>query len=178
MPNRPPLPYEFLPQVPSFELTSDDLAPDGGWLPDDQVLAHGNVSPRLRWSGASDGTRGYVVTCYDPDAPTGSGFWHWSLVNLPATTTELPRGAGTGEMVGLPAGAFHVRNDYGTRDFGGAAPPPFDPPHRYVFAVHAIDVDALDVTPDVSPATVGFNLRLHTVGRALLINEYGTGERS
>ncbi|MEJ3742294.1 YbhB/YbcL family Raf kinase inhibitor-like protein [Actinomycetes bacterium KLBMP 9797] len=162
-----PDPYDLLPPVPSFTLASDDLK-DG--QPKDVTFAHEsvngqNVSPHLVWSGFPPETRGFVVTCYDPDAPTGSGFWHWVLVNLPVSVTELARGAaGTAEV----EGGFHVRNDYGTRAYGGAAPPSGDRPHRYVFAVHALDVERLDVSPDVSPAVVGFNLAFHTLARATL----------
>jgi len=159
-----PDPYDLLPPVPSFTLTSDDVA-DGEPL--DPKFAHpsvggANISPHLAWSGQPDGTRGFVVTCFDPDAPTGSGFWHWSLVNVPASVSSLSQGADA------PEGAFAVRNDYGEREYGGAAPPPGDRPHRYVFAVHALDVDKLDATPDASPASIGFNLTFHTLARATL----------
>jgi len=168
-----PDPYDLLPAVPSFELTSEDVH-DG--QPMGAAHAHPSaggesVSPQLSWSGFPAATRGFVVTCFDPDAPTGSGFWHWSLVNVPAGTTSLARGAGTGDS-DLPSGAFSVRNDYGEQGFGGAAPPPGDRPHRYVFAVHAVDVERLDVTPDVPPAVVGFNLAFHTLARATLRPTY------
>ena len=106
------------------------------------------------------------MTCFDPDAPTGSGFWHWIVLGIPASVTELETNAAGTDGSGLPAGAFHVRNDYGVKDFGGAAPPAGDPPHRYVFAVHALDVDSLDVNDEISPAVAGFNLRFHTIARA------------
>jgi Raf kinase inhibitor-like YbhB/YbcL family protein len=159
-----PDPYSLLPAVPTFTVTSDDIA-DG--QPMEQRFAHPgvggeNVSPQLSWSGFPSGTNGFVVTCLDPDAPTGSGFWHWSAVNLPASVTSLATGAG------LPDGAFCVRNDYGEREYGGPWPPAGDRPHRYFFAVHAIDVDRLDVTPDASPAYVGFNLAFHTLARAVI----------
>ena len=168
-----PDPYDYLAPVPAFDLLSDDIA-DGRPL----ALRHAhpsvggdNLSPHLRWHGQPTETAGFVVTCFDPDAPTGSGFWHWSLVNLPATVTELPRDAGNG--LDLPAGAFHVRNDYGQLAYGGAAPPAGDRAHRYVFAVHAISVPALDVTSDVAPAIVGFNLAFHTLARATLRPTFG-----
>ena len=168
---RRPLPHEYHPPVPEFEVTSKDFA-GGGVLPDAQVYAAGNLSPQLSWSGAPAGTRSYAVTCFDPDAPTGSGFWHWSVFDIPADVTELPTGAGSGDFTGLPGSAVHVRNDYGTRDFGGAAPPAGDGPHRYVFTVYAVDQEKLGPDADTSPAAVGFNLRFHTLGRAQVIAEY------
>ncbi|MER7990070.1 YbhB/YbcL family Raf kinase inhibitor-like protein [Streptomyces noursei] len=168
---RRPLPHDFHPPVAEFTVVSEEVEP-GRTLRPEQVLAEGNRSPQLRWEGAPAGTKSYAVTCYDPDAPTGSGFWHWVLFDVPASVTELPAGAGSGEMKGLPEGAVHVRNDYGTRDFGGAAPPPGDGPHRYVFTVYAVDQEKLGPDADASPAVIGFNLRFHTLGRAQLIGEY------
>jgi Raf kinase inhibitor-like YbhB/YbcL family protein len=159
-----PDPYDILPAVPSFTVTSADVT-DGQQL--DELFVHTrcgeNLSPHLAWSGFPQETRGFVVTCFDPDAPTGSGFWHWSLVNLPVSVTELQRG-----LDPLPEGAFCVRNDYGEAGYGGAAPPPGDRPHRYVFAVHALDVDRLDVPTSATPAYVGFNLAFHTLARATI----------
>ena len=140
----------------SFTLASTDIQ-DGGVLPDAQVLAKGNVSPQLSWSGAPEGTRSYAVTCYDPDAPTGSGFWHWTVANIPADVTELAAGAGS-RGGGLPKGAIQGRTDFGQAGFGGAAPPAGHGPHRYVFTVFAVDVDSLEVTADDSGAVFGFNL--------------------
>ncbi|MEU2394432.1 YbhB/YbcL family Raf kinase inhibitor-like protein [Streptomyces sp. NPDC007369] len=168
--SRAPLPHDFHPEVAAFSVVSDDLEP-GGDLGDGQVLRGGNVSPHLRWEGFPEATKSFAVTCFDPDAPTGSGFWHWVLFDLPASVTELPAGAGSGKFEGLPAGAVHVRNDYGTKDFGGAAPPAGER-HRYVFTVYAVDQEKLGPDGDVSPAVVGFNLRFHALGRAQLIGEY------
>lgn len=176
MADRAPNPYEnHLPPKPDFELTSDDVA-EGGTIAEDHVfngfgLTGGNTSPHLRWSGAPEGTAGYVVTVLDPDAPTGSGFWHWAVVNLPADVTELPKGAGSGDDTLPGKGGFHVRNDYGNRNYGGPAPLAAPKRHRYIFTVHAID-EPLEVDGDTSPAAVGFNLFFHTIGRAHLIAEY------
>ena len=177
MTDRPPLPYDFMPAVPSFELHSDDVA-DGQMMTDNQVynafgMTGKNISPSLSWSGFPAETKGFAVTCFDPDAPTGSGFWHWVLVDIPASVTSLPAGAGHASGSGVPAGAMHLRNDYGSKDFGGAAPPAGDPPHRYVFAVHALDVASLELEPDTTPAVAGFNLRFRTIARAVLIPVYG-----
>ena len=168
-----PDPYELLPKAGSFTVTSTDIA-DGQPLSDDHAFAGGNKSPQLSWSGFPAETRAFVVTCFDPDAPIVSGFYHWNLVNLPATVTELPTGAGAPER--LDNGAFHVRNDFGAKNFGGAAPPPGDQVHRYYFVVHAIDVEALDVDSDASPAVVGFNLAFHTLARAIITPTYQIAE--
>ncbi len=168
-----PDPYDLLPEVARFSLTSSDIK-DGEPLGAEFVhdSAGGmNLSPELRWSGQPAATQGFVVTCFDPDAPTGSGFWHWVLVGIPASVTELPRGAGTSGAP-LAPGAFHVRNDFGILSYGGAAPPPGDQPHRYIFAVHALDTDNLHVERTVSPAIVGFNLAFHTIARARLTAAY------
>ncbi|MBW8751692.1 MAG: YbhB/YbcL family Raf kinase inhibitor-like protein, partial [Propionibacteriales bacterium] len=144
---------------------------DGQPLKDDQVAAMGNSSPQLSWSGAPDGTKSYTVTCFDPDAPTPSGFWHWVLVDLPADVTSLDTGAGA-EGAGLPGNAFMCRNDGGSNAFMGAAPPPNDQVHRYYFVVHAVGEDSLGVDSDASPAVVSFNLAFKTLGRAILRGTY------
>ncbi|MFN8168227.1 MAG: YbhB/YbcL family Raf kinase inhibitor-like protein [Candidatus Nanopelagicales bacterium] len=165
-------PYDYLPPVASFTVTSTDVV-DGEQL--DLRHVHGsaggeNVSPQLSWSGAPEGTQSYVVTCFDPDAPTPSGFWHWVVVDLPASVTSLDAGAGESDAA-LPGG-FHGRTDFGSADFGGAAPPQGDMPHRYFFVVHAVDVPTLGVDASASPAVVSFNLAFHTLARAAITPTY------
>jgi Raf kinase inhibitor-like YbhB/YbcL family protein len=170
-PNRPPLPFDFMKPVPSFTLASHDV-PHGGTLAPAQTLDSGNRSPHLRWEGFPAQTASFAITCFDPDAATGSGWWHWVLFDVPAHITEIPAGAGCGDFPGLPAGAIHARNDYGTKDYGGAAPPPGTGPHRYVFTVHALSVDKLGRSEDTSPAGIGGTLGFYALARASVIAEY------
>ncbi|ANY09228.1 YbhB/YbcL family Raf kinase inhibitor-like protein [Pseudonocardia sp. HH130630-07] len=169
-------PYDELPPVPSFTLTSEDVN-DGAALATPQLSgifgAGGeDVSPQLSWSGAPPETRSYVVTCYDPDAPTGAGFWHWAVLNIPASVTSLPSGAGDDTGSGLPEGAVQLANDASLPRFLGAAPPPGHGPHRYYFAVHAVGVAELDVPATATPSFLAFNLFGGTLARAVLVGTH------
>jgi Raf kinase inhibitor-like YbhB/YbcL family protein len=170
-------PYDALPKLPLFSLTSNSIT-NGQPLATPQVSgimgAGGeDVSPQLSWSGFPDETRGFAVTVYDPDAPTLSGFWHWAVANLPADVTDLPDDAGDGNE--LPGGGVTLVNDAGMRRYVGAAPPPGHGPHRYYVAVHAVDVDKLELTEDASPAFLGFNLFQHAIARAYIYGTYEQG---
>lgn len=173
---RPELPYAYLPQVPSFTLTSTAIG-DGQKLSSPQVsgimgAGGDDLSPQLAWSGFPVETRSFAVTCYDPDAPTGSGFWHWAIADIPASISELPTGAGRPGSADLPVEAIALRNDGGMAGYIGAAPPEGHGPHRYAFAVHAVDVEKLGVDADSTPAVLGFHLFTHTLARALLVPIY------
>ncbi|MFE3032955.1 YbhB/YbcL family Raf kinase inhibitor-like protein [Streptomyces canus] len=167
-----PDPYTVLPQAPVFTLRSNDIA-EGRDMPVAQrspaMGGPGNdESPHLVWEGFAPGTRSFAVTCFDVDAPTGSGFWHWAVYNLPGSVTELPSGAGAPGGAGLPAGAKTVHNDGRQKRYMGAAPPPGTGTHRYIFAVHALDVDSLDIEEGSTPAWLNFHFLGHTLGRATL----------
>ena len=160
---RVPDPYAALPELPALEVTSESFA-EGATLSAAQLGGTMGVeggldrSPQVSWSAGPEGTRTYVVTVFDPDAPTASGFWHWSVANIPADVTSLPEGACTGQDIsGLPDGAVVVRNDAGFKGFVGAAPPEGHGPHRYILAVHAVG-DRIELGDDASCAFVGFNL--------------------
>jgi Raf kinase inhibitor-like YbhB/YbcL family protein len=172
----PPDPYDFLPQVPSFSVTSSDCR-NGETLPMPHVsgvMGAGGEdrSPQLSWSGFPDATLSFAVTVYDPDAPTASGFWHWAVANIPASVTELPSGAGDKDSPALPEGALQLRNDGGFAGYVGAAPPSGHGAHRYFVVVHAVDTETLDVDADTTPAVLGFNLFFHTLARATMVLTY------
>ena len=176
-----PNPYDDLPSVPSFTLSSTEIA-DGKTLAMAQVSgifgAGGqDVTPQLSWSGFPKETKSFVVTVYDPDAPTASGFWHWAVLNIPASVTSLPTDAGNPDKKLLPEGAIVLKGDGGAARFIGAAPPPGHGPHRYYFCVHALDVDKLPVTAEGTPAFLGFNMFGHTLARAFLVPIYEQGAK-
>ena len=162
----------------AFSVTSNSFK-DGDYLSKDFVMsadfgfgcAGGNKSPHLRWSGAPDGTKSFAITCYDPDAPTGSGFWHWLIVNIPANVTELAAAAGSSGGK-LPPGALQTRTDCGKPGYAGPCPPEGDHPHRYIFTVFAVGSEKIDVGADTSAAVVGFNLHFATLAKAAIMDLY------
>lgn len=174
--SRPPDPYQFLRQVPAFDLDSEDLV-EGQPMADTHVfdnwgMSGQNLSPHLAWSGFPPETKSFAVTVFDPDAPTASGFWHWSLFDLPPSITELARGAGAADGSGLPAGAKQARNDFGLKGYGGAAPPAGHGPHRYFVVVHALGVDSIGLDEDASPAAVSFMCNANALARARIVVTY------
>lgn len=159
-----------------MKVTSETFK-DGDYLQPDQILsanfgfgcAGGNRSPHLQWDDVPEGTKSFAVTCFDPDAPTGSGFWHWLVVNIPAGATELPLDAGNPDANALPGGALQTRTDFGKPAYGGPCPPAGDHPHRYLFTVYAVSQERLAVTADTSAAVVGFNLNFNTLAKATIM---------
>ena len=169
-----PNPYDRLPPVASFTVTSSDVKDGVALAPAQMSGAFGvpggkDLSPQLSWSNVPAGTKSFVVTMYDPDAPTPSGFWHWVLVDVPATTTQLPTGAGAPDGKLLPPGAWQLPNDARAPQFIGAAPPPGNGKHRYFIVVQALDVATLKIPKDATPAFLSFNLLGHILGRAVIV---------
>lgn len=159
-----------------FTLTVTGMK-DGATLPLDNVFngfgcTGKNVSPALSWSGAPAGTKSFAITVYDPDAPTGSGWWHWTVVNIPATVTSLAAGAGSTKPA-LPKGAVEGRTDFGKPGYGGPCPPQGDKPHHYIFTVWALKTDKLDLNAEASGAMVGYNLNFNNLGKASVTLLYG-----
>src|SRR3984893_4840919 len=163
----------------ALDLRSDSFS-DGDYLGADHVLSEqfgfgctgGNISPALAWSGAPTDTKSFALTCFDPDAPTGSGFWHWVVVNIPPSVSELPLDAGNPQGAQLPAGAVQGRNGTSTVGYAGPCPPQGDHPHRYLFTLFAVGVDQLQVTAATSAAVVGFQLPFNTLAQASLMGRF------
>jgi Raf kinase inhibitor-like YbhB/YbcL family protein len=171
-----PPPEQETPAMAKFTLTSTDLV-EGGRIAEAQVFNEfgckgGNISPALAWSGAPPGTKSFALLMHDPDAPTGSGWWHWVVYNIPAGTQALAAGAGDPQKRLMPPGAVQGRTDYGTHGYGGPCPPP-GKPHRYYLRLYALKVAKLELPADASPALVGFNVRAQEIGNAELMGLYG-----
>jgi hypothetical protein len=166
-------------QAQTMTLTSPDIK-DGGTIANQQVFkgfgcTGDNISPALSWSGAPANTKSFAVSIYDPDAPTGSGWWHWVVYNIPAGTTSLPKDAGDPSKGLMPKGAVQSRTDFGSTGYGGPCPPPGDKPHHYRITVFALDVDQLPNAKGnaASAALVGFDINFHTLAKATLTGLYG-----
>ena len=167
------------PQAQTLTLASPDIK-DGGTIANQQVFkgfgcTGDNISPALSWSGAPANTKSFAVSVYDPDAPTGSGWWHWVVYNIPAGTTSLPKDAGDPSKGLMPKGAVQSRTDFGSTGYGGPCPPPGDKPHHYRITVFALDVDQLPNAKGdaASAALVGFDINFHTLAKATLTGLYG-----
>lgn len=155
----------------NFTLKSSELK---GQLTNKQVFngfgcTGGNISPELSWENAPKNTKSFAITVYDTDAPTGSGWWHWVVFDISKNKTNLPSGFGNIDS----KDAIQSMTDYGKSGFGGACPPLGDKPHRYIFTVHALDVETLGLDKNATPALVGFMLNSHTIAKSSLISFYG-----
>jgi Raf kinase inhibitor-like YbhB/YbcL family protein len=161
----------------TMTLTSPDIAP-GGKIADEQVYkgfgcTGGNISPALSWAGAPKGAKSFALTVYDPDAPTGSGWWHWVVFNIPPDVTSLAKNAGDPKGPEAPKGAMQSRTDFGVPGYGGPCPPKGGPAHHYHFTIFAVDTPKLDGDENTTAATVGFMLHFHTLAKAELVGVYG-----
>jgi Raf kinase inhibitor-like YbhB/YbcL family protein len=162
----------------AFELTSPDI-PAGGVI--DKKFAYDefggggeNVSPELQWRNPPRGTKSFAIFAHDPDAPTGgAGFWHWIVIDIPASVRSFPQGAGRRDGTGLPAGARHVESDYGHDGWGGPCPPVGDPPHRYNFTIYALPVEKVEAPPNAKASLVGFIVNQQALGKASFTGLYG-----
>ena len=161
----------------AFSLESAEIKPNAR-IADAQVYngfgcTGGNISPSLAWKNSPAGTKSYAITVYDPDATTGSGWWHWVVFNLPASTKSLPVGAGDGSGSKLPPGTVESRTDFGKPGWGGPCPPQGDKPHRYIFTVYALKTDKLELAADSPAAMVGFMINANKLGKASFTATYG-----
>lgn len=164
-------------QAGDFRLNSPDIAANGTIAKHFEFNGFGctgdNKSPALQWHNPPKGTQSFAVTVYDPDAPTGSGWWHWSVINLPADTLSLPADAGALGDANLPKGASQIRIDYGVAAWGGMCPPEGDKPHRYIFKVHALKTPRLELPPDATAALAGYMINANSLGTASFVARYG-----
>lgn len=160
-----------------FTLTLPALKSDGFFTEMNVYKGFGcsgkNQSPALKWGSAPKGTKSFAITVYDPDAPTGSGWWHWVVYNIPANVTGLKAGAGNSDGKLLPSGAVQGRTDYGVHAFGGPCPPKGDKPHRYIFTIHALKIEKIQVPYDASAALIGFNINMNALAKASFTAMYG-----
>ncbi len=168
------LSYSVMAKSPELTVTSSDFK-EGEALSVDHVYQGfgcegGNLSPQLSWSGAPEGTKSYIVTAYDPDAPTGSGWWHWTAFNIPASVTSLD--GGIGKIAKLPEGAIEGKTDYASNGFGGACPPKGDEAHRYIFTVYAMPDATLPIDANAPGAMVGFFANNQSLAKGQITAKY------
>jgi Raf kinase inhibitor-like YbhB/YbcL family protein len=159
----------------ALSLTSPGIKP-GARIADEQVYSGcggKDISPAMSWSNVPKGTKSFALSIYDPDAPTGSGYWHWVVFNIPPDVTSLPKGAGDPKSDAAPKGAVQSRTDFGTPGYGGPCPPKGDKPHRYQITIFALDTNKIDADENTTAATVGFNLHFHTLAKATLTGVWG-----
>jgi Raf kinase inhibitor-like YbhB/YbcL family protein len=161
----------------NFALASEDIAPNSTipqiFESDSFGCMGENSSPELHWTGAPADTKSFAVTVYDPDAPSGSGWWHWVVYDLPADTDRLDHGVGTLNSSNLPGNAMQALSDFGVQAWGGTCPPQGDKPHRYIFTVHALNVEQLDAPNNATPAMVGYMIHANTLATASFTARYG-----
>lgn len=165
-----------------FTLSSPDLK-EGEMIPNKHIFndfgcSGDNISPALTWKNAPKGTKSFALTVYDPDAPTGSGWWHWVVFNIPASTTRIDANSGIAAnsafpVAQLPEGVIESLTDFGQPGYGGACPPQGDPKHRYIFTLHALDIENIDLPANSMPALVGFSMNGHRLGKAEFTVYYG-----
>jgi Raf kinase inhibitor-like YbhB/YbcL family protein len=159
-----------------FTLKSDDFA-KSPISPAFEYTGFGcngeNQSPSLTWQGAPEGTKSFAVTAYDPDAPTGSGWWHWQAINIPVAINYLPKNAGAEHGKNLPLGTIQFKNDYGVNGWGGFCPPKGDKPHRYIFTIYAMGVEKITPPEITTAAMVGFIVKSNSLGQTSFTVEYG-----
>ncbi len=160
----------------SLTLTSQDIA-QGEFMPKAQEFngfgcSGGDLSPHLKWSNAPQGTKSFAITAYDPDAPTGSGWWHWQVVNIPMTVREIAAGTGSTASNIAPTGSEQIENDYGSRGFGGACPPEGHGVHHYRFTIHALSVEKLELPEGASGALAGYMINANTIETSTIESLY------
>lgn len=160
----------------SFTLSSKDIT-HGEFMNKAQEFTgfgcNGNdISPHLKWNNAPKGTKSFAITAYDPDAPTGSGWWHWQAINISVDTTELAADAGNKTVSNMPKNSVQIKNDFGSRGFGGACPPVGHGVHHYRFTVHALSVEKLELPADASGALAGYMINANTIEAATIESLY------
>ncbi|MDN4503241.1 YbhB/YbcL family Raf kinase inhibitor-like protein [Alteromonadaceae bacterium BrNp21-10] len=156
----------------TFTLASNDIA-QGEMMDKEQEFngfgcAGGDISPHLKWANAPTGTKSFAITVYDPDAPTGSGWWHWQVVNIPANVMELAADAGSSKASSMPTGSVQIANDYGSKSFGGVCPPNGHGVHHYRFTIHALSVEKLELPDDASGALAGYMINANTLASSTI----------